>query len=81
MKTYNEIKHTIEWEVYYDYDNSWTDYPPIDTAGTARAIWKYLKKDGTLDTIRTYKDEWRAEELIHLSVLDYLSSYEPKVKN
>jgi hypothetical protein len=78
MQTYQDIIETLEYEwpeisIDYSYPLSRT----LDTEATARRIWRYLAKDGSLRLIRAMPEQWQRSEYTHLSVLDWCSSYEP----
>jgi len=75
MQTYQDIIETLEYEwpeIGHEYGGR-----TLDAETTARRIWRYLAKDGSLRLIRAMPEQWRRSEYAHLSVLDWCSSYEP----
>lgn len=47
-----------------------------DIAATVDMVTEYLVKNGTLYLVQA-KQQWEAEEYVHLAALDWFSSYEP----
>lgn len=79
MQTYQDVIATLEYEwpeIAEDYDLD-IGSRTLDTQATARRIWRYLAKDGSLRLIRAMPEQWQRSEYAHLSVLDWLSSFEP----
>jgi hypothetical protein len=77
MQTYQDIIETLEYEwpeiaEHFDYGSR-----TLDTEATARRIWRWLAKDGSLSLIKAMPEQWQRSEYTHLSVLGWFSSYEP----
>jgi hypothetical protein len=77
MQTYQDIIETLEYEwpeISEDYD---IESQTMNTQATARRIWRWLIKDGSLRLIRAMPERWQRAEYTHIAVLDWCSSYEP----
>ena len=78
MTTYQDIIETLEYEwpeISIDY--SYGLARKLHTEATARRIWRYLAKDGSLRLIRAMPEQWQRSEYTHIAVLDWCSSYAP----
>ena len=66
------------------YEANYGDYVDSDAAeglkwdidATVDEVTEYLLEDGTFYRVQA-KPRWEAEEYVHLSALDWFSSYEP----
>jgi hypothetical protein len=79
MQTYQDIIETLEYEwpeIAEDYD-LYIGSHTLDTQATARQIWRWAGKNGTLTEIKAMSEQWQRSEYTHFTVLDWLSSYEP----
>lgn len=72
LSTYQNIKDVLQYEA----QQSETIEQALNIEDTARRVWRYLQARNLLTDIKTQPSLWRAEELTHLVVLDWLSSFE-----
>jgi hypothetical protein len=81
--TYEAVNECLSFEIDFQirYEEAdWSDYLPIDYEATARRVWKWMKRMNILAEIKNIPEQWERDELTHLSVLDWLSMYEPTGK-
>lgn len=84
MKTYNYVKEISNYYAYWDFEEVWRNEGnwnvQIDREASARSVWKYFADKGTIKKAMQQPTEDRQREYLHLSILDYYSMHEPKVK-
>ena len=77
MKLYDVLKESLEYELtHYAEDYGFTDCPPVDIEKTSRRIYRWMARTNRVAWYRTRQD-WEIAESGHLTVMDWLSMYEP----
>ena len=73
--TIEEMRDLVEGVVQFEREES-DDVLGWNIGATTDAITEHLLKTGVYDRAKDL-EQWRFDETIHLSALDYFSSFEP----